>query len=110
MFPPPALSPRALPRMRGGTDPQAPDRGESETLAERTNSRSETMHGKLWLAGAWLAAGLLTAELPGEPAAAPVKIHIISGSKSYKSEASLREFKSFLEDRYRVECSASWAQ
>jgi type 1 glutamine amidotransferase len=68
------------------------------------------MHGKLWLAGAWLAAGLLTAELSGEPAAAPLKIHIISGSKSYKSEASLREFKSFLEERYRVECSASWAQ
>ncbi len=40
--------------------------------------------------------------------AAPLKIHIVSGSKEYKSEASLRAFKQHLEEEFNVTCSASW--
>jgi len=46
----------------------------------------------------------------GEKAAVALRIHIISGSGEYKSEPSLREFKKFLEDQYRVEITASWSK
>ncbi len=39
--------------------------------------------------------------------AAPLKVHIISGSAEYRSEASLKEFAAYLQ-QLGVECSASW--
>jgi hypothetical protein len=55
-----------------------------------------------------LLAGRTTA---ADPAAdAPLRIHIISGSGSYKSEPSLKELKGHLEQHYRVACTASWAK
>ena len=42
--------------------------------------------------------------------AAPLKVHIISGSKEYQSEPSLKEFKEPLEKHYHVTCTASWGQ
>jgi len=35
-------------------------------------------------------------------------VHIISGSREYKSEPSLKEFKQHLEKNYKVKCTASW--
>lgn len=40
----------------------------------------------------------------------PLKIHIISGSNEYKSEESLKAFKKEMEEKYRVEISASWVK
>lgn len=40
----------------------------------------------------------------------PLKIHFISGSNEYKSEESLKAFKKELEEKYRVEISASWVK
>jgi type 1 glutamine amidotransferase len=54
----------------------------------------------LWLL-ALLASGLR--------AAAPLKIHVISGSAEYRSEASLQEFSAYLQQLGFV-CSASWGQ
>lgn len=45
-----------------------------------------------------------------EKARAPVGIHIISGSKEYKSEPSLKEFETYLEANYAVACTASWGR
>src|SRR5688572_17197371 len=42
-------------------------------------------------------------------AAAPLKVHFISGSKEYKSEPSLKEFAEFLEKK-GITCTASWAK
>jgi type 1 glutamine amidotransferase len=53
-----------------------------------------------------LALGLMLADaLP-----APLRIHMISGSGEYKSEASLQKLKQSLETDYRVEVTASWAR
>ena len=41
--------------------------------------------------------------------AAPLRVHLISGSKEYASEPSLKEFAVHLGTR-GVECTASWAQ
>ena len=40
----------------------------------------------------------------------PLKIHIISGSKEYKSEESLKAFKATLEKTTKVTCTASWSK
>ncbi len=57
-----------------------------------------------------LAAGLLLTALPAWPAAAlPLRIHLISGSKEYQSEPSLREFSAYLE-KMGFRCTASWGQ
>ena len=40
--------------------------------------------------------------------AAPLTIHVISGSKEYQSEASLKPFVADLEKQYRVTITASW--
>jgi type 1 glutamine amidotransferase len=40
----------------------------------------------------------------------PLAIHIISGSKEYKSEPSLQAFQKELEGRYRVSITASWVK
>ncbi|HET6406893.1 MAG TPA: ThuA domain-containing protein [Chthoniobacteraceae bacterium] len=40
--------------------------------------------------------------------AAPLKMHVISGSKEYLSEASLKPFLAALENDYHVAVSASW--
>jgi type 1 glutamine amidotransferase len=40
--------------------------------------------------------------------AAPMTVHVISGSKEYESEASLKPFLADLEKRYRVTFTASW--
>lgn len=45
------------------------------------------------------------ADVPG-----PLRVHMISGSKEYQSESSLRRFKEYLESRYRVEVTASWVE
>lgn len=45
----------------------------------------------------------------GLRAAEPLKIHLISGSAEYKSEASLREFSAHLQQLGFV-CTASWGQ
>jgi len=52
-------------------------------------------------------AALLACSL--EALGAPLKAHIISGSKEYGSEKSLKEFAVYL-GKKGVECSASWAQ
>jgi type 1 glutamine amidotransferase len=53
---------------------------------------------------------LLAALLAGRLiAAAPLKIHLISGSAEYQSEASLREFSAHLQQLGFV-CTASWGQ
>ena len=43
----------------------------------------------------------------GDPAA-PLTIHVISGSKEYQSEASLKPFVAELEKQHRVNVTASW--
>ena len=40
--------------------------------------------------------------------AAPLKIHFISGSREYKSDPSLREFKTYLENNFDMTVTASW--
>lgn len=42
-------------------------------------------------------------------APAPLKVHIISASKEYQSERSLKEFAAYLEQK-GVTCTASWGQ
>lgn len=37
-------------------------------------------------------------------------IHMISGSKEYKSEPSLKAFSKYLEETYDVKCTASWGR
>jgi len=59
------------------------------------------------------AAGARAADDPDKPrlapdAAAPLVVHVISGSKEYQSEASLRPFLANLERDYRVKVTASW--
>ena len=39
---------------------------------------------------------------------APLRIHLISGSKEYRSEESLKKFQKHLERSYRVIITASW--
>src|SRR5688572_13449029 len=41
-------------------------------------------------------------------AGAPLAIHVVSGSKEYQSEASLKPFLADLERQYRVTVAASW--
>jgi len=41
-------------------------------------------------------------------ATSPLTVHVISGSKEYQSEASLRPFLAELEKSYRVTVTASW--
>jgi type 1 glutamine amidotransferase len=49
------------------------------------------------------------AEPPKSPdPAAPLTVHVISGSKEYRSEESLKPFLAELEKRYRVSVTASW--
>ncbi len=50
-----------------------------------------------------------TAAGDGSRAAEPLRIHIISGSKEYGSEASLKPWKEMVEKKFRVVCTASWA-
>ncbi|MGF1581846.1 MAG: ThuA domain-containing protein [Gemmataceae bacterium] len=38
----------------------------------------------------------------------PLRIHIISGAREYKSEPSLKEFSKFLKKKYNVTITASW--
>lgn len=40
-------------------------------------------------------------------AAAPLKVHMLGVGGGYKPDVSLREYKKFLEENYRVECTAS---
>ena len=44
-----------------------------------------------------------------DAAAAPLRVHFISGSKEYGSEPSLKEFAGYL-TKQGVTCTASWAQ
>jgi len=50
----------------------------------------------------------------GAPAAhgggPPLKVHFISGSTEYTSEASLKAFKEHLEKNYNIACTASWGK
>lgn len=46
---------------------------------------------------------------PPDPAA-PLTVHVISGSKEYRSEESLKPFVAELEKRYKVTVTASWGQ
>ena len=43
-------------------------------------------------------------------AAEKIRIHIISGSKEYKSEESLKAFVPWLETNYHMTCTVSWGQ
>lgn len=61
----------------------------------------------LWLSGCLTGMETARAEPPADE---PLKIHILSGSRSYKSEESLREFQQQLEKKYRVACTASWSR
>jgi type 1 glutamine amidotransferase len=48
---------------------------------------------------------------PAKPdAAAPLRVHIISGSKEYQSEPSLKEFKEHVAKHHNVTFTASWGQ
>ena len=40
--------------------------------------------------------------------AAPLKIHLISGAREYKSEESLKKFIPWLEKHHDVKCTVSW--
>ena len=40
--------------------------------------------------------------------AAPLKVHIISGAKEYRSEASMKGFSKWMAPRYDVKFTASW--
>ena len=53
--------------------------------------------------------GLLAAHAGGQqPAAdAALKVHLMGVGGGYKPDVSLRDFKKYLEERYRVECTAS---
>jgi type 1 glutamine amidotransferase len=45
----------------------------------------------------------------GSVDAKELKIHVISGSKEYKSQESLTEFIKYLEKEHDIVCTASWA-
>src|SRR3954462_2461346 len=47
---------------------------------------------------------------PAPDPAAPLTIHVISGSKEYRSEESLKPFLADLEKRYKVTVTASWGR
>jgi type 1 glutamine amidotransferase len=52
--------------------------------------------------------GLLAGNAGSQPATdGPLKIHMIGVGGGYKPEVSLREFKKVIEERYRVDCTAS---
>ena len=57
-----------------------------------------------------LLASVLVLLTANSPAADPLKIHLISGSKEYKSEPSLKAFQQHLEKKISVEVSASWVK
>jgi type 1 glutamine amidotransferase len=57
--------------------------------------------------GFFLLAGLLLFGI--DLAAAPLRVHLISGSAEYQSEVSLQEFASYL-GQLGVECTASWGR
>jgi len=57
------------------------------------------------LLGVWLVCWGPAAAKEPAPAGGPVKIHMISGSKQYKSEASLTAFKAYLEKHFNVRCT-----
>ena len=70
-----------------------------------------TVLGLLAVTG--LAAGGGEAAKPAQAKADPaaqLKVHIISGSKEYESEPSLKEFKDHLEKHYNATCTASWGE
>ncbi|MDX1565347.1 MAG: hypothetical protein R3236_08085, partial [Phycisphaeraceae bacterium] len=58
----------------------------------------------------WPAFVILAGAACLEAAKEPLKIHMISGSKEYKSESSLKKFKAELEKNHRVTITASWVQ
>lgn len=60
---------------------------------------------RVWLAWIFLAALASPASAQDE---APLRVHIISGSKEYKSGESLKAFKAHLEKSVNVTCTASW--
>ena len=70
------------------------------------------MTRRLRLTAVILTCAVLSALSPARPVFAqqdkPLSIHIISGSREYKSEPSLKAFKAFLEGQYRVKVTASW--
>ena len=45
-----------------------------------------------------------------KPAAATLKVHMISGSREYQSEPSLKAFKEYLEKRFPIACTLSLGQ
>jgi type 1 glutamine amidotransferase len=57
----------------------------------------------------FVAAVLCCAAATGKdgPPEAPLRIHMLSGSREYKSEESLTAFKGYLEKRYPVRCTLS---
>ncbi len=57
-----------------------------------------------------LALACITAFVLAAPAVAaePLRIHLVSGAREYKSEPSLKAFKAHLEEHYDVTCTASW--
>ncbi len=55
------------------------------------------------LAGCWAAA----AEKPTQPAKRPPRLHMLSGSKEYQSEPSLKAFAAYLEKHYGVRSTLS---
>lgn len=55
------------------------------------------------------AARAADAKAPANPAA-PLRVHVISGSNEYKSESSLKEFTTALDKQYNVTTTASWAK
>ena len=56
----------------------------------------------------FLVVSLVTGATFAEPM--PLKIHVISGSKEYKSEPSLKAFMPWLEKHYHVKWTASWGK
>jgi type 1 glutamine amidotransferase len=57
----------------------------------------------------WLGVVSAAAIAAEDDAPQPLRIHLISGSGEYKSEASLRKLKQELTAQYQVEVTASWA-
>lgn len=59
--------------------------------------------------GFWVAFLALILVVPAQ-AQSPLHVHAISGSKEYKSEASLKSYQTHLEQTYDVTVTASWVQ
>lgn len=79
-----------------------------ETDAAPLTRRTLTLLGACWMALMFVVTGVDAADKPAP--GDPLKVYILSGSKEYKSEPSLKAFKAMLEKKYKVTCEADWSR